>query len=296
MKRQIILVLLLAVLLAACGQKKSGGKRVAVILPQNATIHATDYWVKVWEGIHAGAKEEGLLLSEYEIDDQYTAEDYLEMALEAELDGLVINASPGMRENLIKLREQGCRVLALDSDPGEGGCDIFVGIDNPASARALCDHLLGLYPGGKILLLKVDASGAVKERIDAFTEAVKKAGLGEALLPLEMREENEERIEDIQRMLEKGEDIRLIVSFDPSCTLQAAESIARLKLAGQVFLAGFGEFEPAKSYMEDGTIDALLEQDNVALGKTAMEALGELLAGKEVPERYYVDTRLATAD
>ena len=295
MKKYIFPLLMLTLLLGGCMKKNEVGQyRVAAILPQNATIHATDYWVKVWEGIHAGAKDSSLLLSEYEIDDQYTAQDYLEMALEADLDGLIINASPGIREDLVQIRQQGCKVLALDSDPGEEVYDIFVGIDNAASARALCEHMLSLYEGGKILLLKVDASGAVKERIEAFTEAVMQAGLSEALLPLEMREENEERIEDMQRMLEQGEDITQIVSFDPSCTLQAAECISRLKLSEQVFLAGFGEFASAGSYMEDGTIDALLEQDNVALGKTAAEAVGRLLEGKEpVEKRYYVDTHLS---
>lgn len=298
MKKSLIVGTAALLILSGCGRRETevNSYRVAAVLPENGKIHATYYWQKVWEGVHEGADEQHFQLSEYQTNEtSNTISDMLEVASEADVDGIIVNAGSAVNSRLLQVREKGCKVVVIDSDIGEEYYDLFVGINNSAASWQLADYLIQNYESGELLLLHVNASKAVHERYEAFERALEEAGLSEKVVELELRNENEERIEDIQHVLENNREIRWIVSFDPSCTLQAAESIERLRLSNSIFLVGFGESDIARNYMQDGTIDALLRQDNVQLGKKAVELIGSLIDGeKPSKKQVYIDTELQT--
>ncbi len=272
--------------------------RVAAILPANNKIRATDFWQQVWNGIHDGADTFQIALSEYSSDDSHGIEERFEMALLAQGDGMILFTSDDANEKLLAdirmAREQGKKIVVIDTDIGEAYYDAFVGIDNEKAGYQLGTYLAEhRKEGEKILAINVQASGAVEKRKQAFLKAVKEAGMETAVSMVSLEEDSEERLMGIWRALNSAEEARWLVSFDPSCTIQAAEILLRMELAEEISLIGFGESESAEEYLENQTIRALLVQDNYNMGKLAVEKMRGLLEGKELEEKqYYVDFML----
>lgn len=307
MKRILYFFLLVCVMVSLNGCRFDGGQnesisyRVAAILPQNNKIRATDFWKEVWNGVHDGADSFGFELSEYSSDSVSGILERVEIALLAKVEGMILFTSDSANKELLALvntaRRSGVKVVIVDTDIGEENYDAFVGIDNEEAGRQLAAYLMQSYQEGQeILALNPEASGAVEKRKDAFLSFLEEKGLQDHVLTVSLQEENEERLLDMQQALDRAEKVKWMVSFDPSCTIQAAETLSRLKLAPELSLIGFGESDSAEEYMENQIISALLVQDNYNMGLLATEKMKKLLDGEELKEKqYYVDSRLLTS-
>lgn len=302
---RLMIMMFLFSFLTGCQSEETMEKektyRVAAILPENNKIRATDFWEQVWSGIHDGAQTSQIALSEYSSDDSHGIEERFEMALLAKGDGMILFTSDSTNEKLLAsirtAREEGRKIVMVDTDIGEDYYDAFIGIDNEEAGYQLGKYLIEHYrEGDKILAINVNASGAVEKRKQAFLEIMEEEGLRDAVSMVSLEEDNEERLMGIWQALNNTEEVRWLVSFDPSCTIQAAETLLRMKLSLEVSLIGFGESESAEEYLKDQTIRALLVQDNYSMGKLAVEKMCELLNGEELKEKqYYVDSMLLTA-
>lgn len=301
-----IIMIFIAVCLNGCAgevkKEEDAVYRVAAILPENNKIRVTDFWQEVWSGVHEATDLYEIALSEYSSDGGNGIAERFQMALLAKGDGIILFTSDSSNEELLDLaktaRESGVRIVIVDTEIDETYYDAFVGIDNEAAGRQLAEYLYEHYrEGEQIVLLDVNASGAVSRRRQAFLAFLEEKGIQKEIHSVSLREENEERILDIQEGIEETEDLRWLVSFDPSCTIQAAEVLHRLKLASEISLIGFGESDSAEAYVEDKTITALLVQDNYSIGALAVEKMKKILDGEELTEkRYYVDSTLRTCE
>lgn len=256
----------------------------------------------MWRGVHDGAEEFGLELSEYSSDTVSGILERFELALLAKVEGIILFTSDCGNQELLKrvetARASGMKIVIVDTDIGEKYYDAFVGIDNRAAGRQIGAYLAGHYQEGEeILVLSPEASGAVNERKEAFLAFLSEKGMEEHVLTVSLKEENEERLLDMQQALDRSEKVKWMVSFDPSCTIQAAETLSRLKLAPELSLVGFGESDSAEEYVEEKVICALLVQDNYSMGFLAAEKIQKLLEGENLEKkRYYVDSSLLTSE
>lgn len=276
--------------------------RAAAVLP-SGKIRATSFFEGIWDGIHDGEKATGLILSEYSPDENSTISSTLKIALYAQVDGIILFPSQSSNSDLLDLiaeaRKTGTKFVIIDTAVPDYYYDVFIGIDNTEAGEQLADYLLEhVTDGEQVLVLEPEASDAVKARKEAFYSVITDASPDVTLSPLVLKDQdtNEERLSSIQAAVENQEGLHWIVSFDPSCTNQAAETLLRLNLASEISLIGFGESETMKEYVNKDAVDALLVQDNYSMGMVAVEKLADLLEGKKPDSKnYYVNTSMLTA-
>ena len=292
--------------LSGCQLEEQGEQnkeyRVAAILPENNKIRATDFWKQVWSGVHDGAEIFNIALSEYSSDESNNIQERFEMAVAAQGDGILLFTSDTGNQNLLDgiedARKTGRKIVVVDTDIGTSYYDAFIGIDNESAGSKLAAYLYTHYQSGeKILALNVNASGAVDKRKESFFDFLEEKELENSAVLVSLKEGNEERLQGIQEAIEENEKVKWIVSFDPSCTIQAAETLLRMELSSEISLIGFGESDSAEAYLEDGIIRALLVQDNYNMGLVAVEKMRQLLDGEKLEKKqYYVDFMLLSAD
>ncbi|MDO4274475.1 MAG: substrate-binding domain-containing protein [Eubacteriales bacterium] len=303
-KYQCGICLLSMALMTGCAVKqdvKDSGYRVAAVLPENGKIRVTDFWQQVWNGIHSSIKEEGIALSEYPSSANDPIIDRLVLAYAAKPEGIILFVSDNGDEEVFQVlrsvRESGIKIVVVDTDIESELYDAFVGIDNEMAGRQLAEYVCKRkIPEEHILVLNPSASGAVEKRKNAFLDYMTAQGESEVTL-LPLKEENEERLEGIEQGIQTSENLKWIVSFDPSCTVQAAETLCRMKLEGEISLVGFGESQEAEQYLENGVISALLLQDNDQIGEMAVCQMKKLLDEEKLEKKQsYVDSTLITAE
>ncbi len=240
-KAAVLCILPVLLSLAGCSRSENAAdmpaSRVAAVMSQNSKTHATDFWTYVWDGLHDTADAENIALSEYVIDGNTSVESCLNLAIAAEVEGIIAALSDGANnEELLSLlreaRAKDMKIVAVDTDVGEKYYDVFVGIDNEAAGVRLAEYVWEeSEEEGQILILEPEASGAVSQRIEGFCDYFEKMGAGEVRISFTaLRDKSEERLMDIQKAIDDTENLQWIVSFDPSSTIQAAETLSRMKL------------------------------------------------------------------
>lgn len=102
------------------------------------------------EGVRDGAKEESAALSEYLSTQKYGILSRFQIAEEADVDGMILfssdNADSALLQEIKTARENGKKIVMVDSDIGEDYYDEFIGINNAAYARKLASWLTDIFP------------------------------------------------------------------------------------------------------------------------------------------------------
>lgn len=279
-------------------QKRAASEiwRISAVLPQEP-----EFWEQMMDGVRDGAKEENAALSEYLSTQKYGILSRFQIAEEANVDGMILfssdNTDSALLQEIKTARENGKKIVMVDSDIGEDYYDEFVGIDNAADARKLAAWLTEqMREQDRFLVIHVEASEAVAQREQAFCEYMEQNDMDGRMVKVSLEGKQDANILQLQKELERDGMIRWIVSFTPTETLQAAEMLSRQK-TDQVSVAGFGESEQSRAYLESGEIAALLVQDNYEIGRYAVKDMIKLLDGEQQNDKYrYVKSELITKE
>lgn len=303
LKRQKIYLGICASLLAAAMAVYRNGKgekeekrtdRIAAILPVEET---NPFWNTVWNGVRDSARKNKVRLSEYQYDSfaDDSVEDLLEIAVLSKIQGVILRASDYTSDRMIQLlekaKEEGIRVILVDSDGEEQLRDGFVGVDNSAAGKNAAEVLMEQYMPERIFEIRNDGNPtSVTQREAGFQKWMSTLEEMPVISSVVLSGAEQVRYQTAQEVLKETQKGDAVVCFGANTTLIAAKTIERLNLQNQVFLMGFGESEEAFAYVESGEIDLLFAQENYEMGYQAMEAAFEMTGegAKQPPENRYV--------
>ena len=301
-----ILYLLVILILIVPGQKKGNtlselesSPRVMAILPTSAN----PFWNGVWAGIRQNIPYASFVLTEYdyEISDADTLLQLLDLAENVSPEGLILAPkaalSSSFYQKLQALRDQGVKIVVLDTDIEEDYYDAFLGIDNTAAGKTLGQYLVSnLKPGENVLEIysKSLLNETTQDRLDAFHDVMAQAGLLSWIRTLETVTEYPQGLEDILGALENTKNLRYLVTVGPTYTLYAANALTLADLSPEVTVLGFGETQKAQEYVEQGEIEVLFMQANTQLGQRSVQIMEQLLTDGETQKRYGIDVNLIT--
>ena len=259
------------------------------------------FWKDTWKGLRAEAKNQRIALSEYQVTSKESIADYLEIAILSGTDGIIFNASnvhdTESKELLRQAYECGIVLISLDS-AYEDVPALCLKIDNVSSSKKIADYILKNSKEEKIILLTYDVyySSSLQTRFDTVKTSLIENGCQDRLILLEIPNENVEIREYLNHYLKNFEGNAFLVGTGPGQTLISARTVSSLDLSEQFRIIGFGESQEAIDFLKEGSIEALLIQNNQQMGSLAVSYMAEALTGNEVPKNsVFVDSSLYTA-
>ena len=274
--------------------------RVMAILPVEHNV----FWENIWASIRDEAENSSFMLSEYEFSDIKDAGWILDLAEETKPDGILLcpkgTLSDSIFEQLARLKQQGCKIVLLDTQIPAAYYDVFVGIDNQAAGAAaaqyVCQQHTKQQPIIQVHNVFPPYPSTTQERIRGFHSVMEQNHLTPLLHDLITTSDASPGIPDIKNALQSYELPLFLIGFSPGFTLKAAFTVAASGLSDQIHVIGFAESPEALQYVQDGVIQALFIQDTRQLGQKSAEIMQQLLSGASVFAEYYIDVTLVTSE
>ena len=307
----------LAVLAAGCGEGGSestyeggdaGDASIRIAVVPKGTTH--EYWRSVQAGAiaatrdlnDAGVAVEMVFRGPDREDDREQQIALLENLQSGGFDAIVLAPldQQALAAPVRRIREAGTPVVVIDSGlEGEPGTDYesFIATDNYAAGRLAGEHVAKSLDGvGRVLLLRyLEGSESTTQREEGFVAAIAEAGGFELIDPRRFagatRATAQEASENLlSSVAPRGEEDALDAVFCPneSSTYGMLRAISDRGLAGKVLFVGFDASPDLVAALRAGTIDALVVQDPVRMGRLGVETAMKALQGEAVEAR--IDT------
>ena len=307
----------LAVLAAGCGEGGSestseggdaGDASIRIAVVPKGTTH--EYWRSVQAGAiaatrdlnDAGVAVEMVFRGPDREDDREQQIALLENLQSGGFDAIVLAPldQQALAAPVRRIREAGTPVVVIDSGlEGEPGTDYesFIATDNYAAGRLAGEHVAKSLDGvGRVLLLRyLEGSESTTQREEGFVDAIAAAGGFELIDPRRFagatRATAQEASENLlSSVAPRGEEDAFDAVFCPneSSTYGMLRAISDRGLAGKVLFVGFDASPDLVAALREGTIDALVVQDPVRMGRLGVETAMKALQGEAVEAR--IDT------
>ena len=306
-------MVLLASLAFSCGESApapgpdtaSAAKRVAVV--PKGTTH--EFWKSVEAGAMMGQDEsKGEIVVTYRgperEDDREQQISLVQNLVSARYDAIVLAPldSKALVAPVRQARQAGLQVVIMDSGlEGEVGIDFasFVATDSEAGGRLAGERMASLLPGGgKVLLLRyLEGSASTTLREKGFVDALAKAPGVTLVDP--GRHAGATRAsaqEAAENLLAAHGDIAGVFCPNESSTFGMMLALRSRGMLGKVAFIGFDSSPELVDALRAGEIAALVVQDPIAMGRLAVKAAADALAGRPVERRIDTGVAVVTKD
>ena len=289
--------------LAACGGgggEAAGGRRLAVI--PKGTSH------EFWKAVHAGSVRAGDDLG-VEIQwvgpqpegDREAQIGVMETMITRGVDGIVLMPVDGTALARVAEEAKGAGIPVVIADSGlewEGQVS-FVATDNREAGRIAGRRLRELMGGaGKAVMMRyVEGSESTRQREDGFLEGVAEQPGVELLSTNQHAGNTKEGAQAVaENLLTANPGVTGVFCSNESATHGMLRALEAAGLAGKVRFVGFDSSGTLLEGLRQGHIDALVLQDPVHMGDTAVRTLVGHLDGERVDRRVDTGVTVATKD
>jgi ABC-type sugar transport system substrate-binding protein len=216
----------------------------------------------------------------------------------AQVDGIIISPprSEELAEILIDARDRGIAILALNNNLGPDAVDTVVGVDSFQAGRQIGEVAAGLLfePTRGFFISGADTLIPDPDQfLRGLREGIFASGSGISVFsaPLEARDVfARQRIEEI---LFQVPEVGLIIADSPEVTLNLAQAVVENNLVGRVTLIGVAGLPEIEEYFDAGIISRLLSINPEEIAIKSLEAMRDLLEGRDVPAQISVALRIA---
>lgn len=214
-------------------------------------------------------------------------------------------SSTGIVDVLVKAQKAGILLVNFDSrvdaDTAEAaGLEPipYIGANNEEGAYLSAEYLVDLIGGeGKVCIIEGLPGHYNNEVRKAGAIAAFDAAEGIELVTIQAANwGTEEAMNVLTDVLTANPDIKGVFACNDTMAWGCAAAITAMNLTGTVRLTCFDGLMDTLSYVEDGTIDATLDQRLDEQGGIGVEYAVKLLNGEDVPESTDTNVRLWTID
>lgn len=216
------------------------------------------------------------------------------------LDGIFLNPveAEGIMPALDALKNAKVPIVNFDTEVADMSyVDSYTGSDNYNAGKVCGEDLVKKCPdGGKIIVLDSPTMNSVTDRTKGFLSAIDGHGF-EIVAQQDAKGNLEVSMGIAEDLLQGNRDVVAIFGGNDPTALGAlaAANAAGLK---DVLIYGVDGSPDVKSELASG--DSLMEgtgaQSPIAIAEKAVQIMYDIMEGKEVEDRYPVDTFLITAD
>ncbi|KRG12272.1 sugar-binding protein [Lederbergia galactosidilytica] len=255
------------------------------------------YWRLVGEGAKEKEGEYDVFV-EYEGPKRSNPEEQLkllDMAVKSKVDGIIVQALNDKFTPLINQAvDQGIPVMTVDTDAPESRRVAYIGTDNYEAGRLAGETLVKDTKGKATVGIITGrfANAHHQLRIEGFKDVLKQT---DGIEIVAVEESNIDRIgaeEQAYKMLREHPDITAFYgtsTLDGGGITAAAEKLNRLD---DLYVITFDLSDENAQLLQNGAIDALVEQQPYQMGSRSVEIMMDIIKGKPVEEIHHTDATI----
>lgn len=313
MKKRLLLLLMCLVTvfgLAACGNNNEGKEpasseeatstevtesketenaEYAVILK----TQASDFWVKMKEGVEAEAKELGIKVDVFAAQSEENTEEQLNILQNAVNKGYkAIGIAPLSPVNAVSAvadaYKKGIYVMNIDEKldmdqlKQQGGAVIgFATTDNVAVGKKAADFIVEkLQKGDKVAIVEGKAGNVSGEdRKNGAQKAFEDAGMTVVgSLPADW--DRQKALDVANSFIQQNADLKAIYCCNDGMALGALQAVMNANKVGEILVVGTDGDAEAVASIEKGELSATVAQDPAGIGRTALREMVEAVKNK----------------
>lgn len=313
MKKRLLLLLMCLVTvfgLAACGNnnegkepasseeanstevtesKETGNAEYAVILK----TQASDFWVKMKEGVEAEAKELGIKVDVFAAQSEENTEEQLNILQNAVNKGYkAIGIAPLSPVNAVSAvadaYKKGIYVMNIDEKLDmdqlkQQGCAVigFATTDNVAVGKKAADFIVEkLQKGDKVAIVEGKAGNVSGEdRKNGAQKAFEDAGMTVVgSLPADW--DRQKALDVANSFIQQNADLKAIYCCNDGMALGALQAVMNANKVGEILVVGTDGDAEAVASIEKGELSATVAQDPAGIGRTALREMVEAVKNK----------------
>ena len=249
---------------------------------------ATDFWVKMWNGIEAKAEEMGVNVDLYAAQSEQDLEGQLaivENCVNQNYTG--IGVAPLSSVNVLpaigQATEKGITVVNVDAqfDVDElanqgGACVAFVSTDNVAVGNKGAQWLVdNLEPGAQVLVIEGKSGDQSSEdRTNGATQAFEDGGM-EIVGSQSCDWDRQTTMDAVATFIQQYPDLKGIYCCNDGMALGALQAVINADKVGDILVVGTDGDKEAVQSVADGQLSATVAQDPAQIGATSLELLVE---------------------
>ena len=249
---------------------------------------ATDFWVKMWNGIEAKAEEMGVNVDLYAAQSEQDLEGQLaivENCVNQNYTG--IGVAPLSSVNVLpaigQATEKGITVVNVDAkfDADElanqgGACVAFVSTDNVAVGNKGAQWIVDqLEPGSQVLVIEGKSGDQSSEdRTNGATQAFEDGGM-EIVGSQSCDWDRQTTMDAVATFIQQYPDLKGIYCCNDGMALGALQAVINADKVGDILVVGTDGDKEAVQSVADGQLSATVAQDPAQIGATSLELLVE---------------------
>jgi len=291
--------------------EKEEEAKYAVILK----TQASDFWVKMKDGVLEKADELGVQVDVYSAQSEEDTEGQLKILENAiNSDYKAIGVAPLSPVNLIpgivQANEKGIYIMNIDEKidmdqlKALGGSVIaFATTDNVAVGEKGAQYIIdNVEAGSKVAIIEGKAGNASGEsrRLGAYT-AFEEAGF-EIVGSLPGNWDRQTALDVATSFIQQNPDLKGIYACNDTMALGALQAVINADKVGEILVVGTDGDTEARESVEQGMLAATVAQDPAAIGAASLEAMVKAVEEQaeidpEVePETIPIDSQLITKE
>lgn len=275
---------------AASQSTATGEAEYAVVLK----TQASDFWVKMKDGVLAKAKELGVKVDVYAAQSEEDTEGQLKILENCLTKNYkAIGVAPLSPVNLIpgvvKANQKGIYVMDIDEKidmdtlKAQGGSLIaFATTDNVAVGAKGAGYIISkITDGGKVAIIEGKAGNASGEaRKQGATDAFKKSGKFTVVGSLPGDWDRQKALDVATSFIQQNADLKGIYCCNDTMALGALQAVINAGKVGKIMVVGTDGDTEAVNSINQGQLSATVAQDPAGIGAASLEQMVKAVKDK----------------
>ncbi|PLR81632.1 sugar ABC transporter substrate-binding protein [Bacillus canaveralius] len=309
------LIGMLLLFLAACGQvddtsgstkpdgdsSKDDGITIAMTVINQEALFFTD----MVKGAEKAADELGVNFTVFNANNDTVAQhNSVEDFISSGVDAIIVNAidSKGMESVVEQAKEAGIHIISVDSVIESDAVDVQIGVDNYESSVELGeyfnDYLKSEWDGKPVKLGTVGAlnSEIQIKREDGFKDTVSGNDNLQIVNTVDGENVQEKALAASENLLTGSPDLTFAFATGEPAFIGMVSAVRSQKAEDRVKLFGWDLSKQVIEGIDEGFVEAVLQQHPYEFGSEAVKAAKKLIDGEKVEKQLNVPVTIVTKD
>ena len=293
--KALLLLLLVSLLLSACGQAQERSSPYRIYLISKST--STEFWRSVFAGANAARAEYNveLTICGPETEEDYLGQNrYIEEAVRNHADAIVFSAI-SYTENAPAIdaaAEAGIKIVVIDSDVNSSRVSARIGTDNIQAGRITAAAALDTDEAhlsvGIVNFALVSRNG--EEREIGLREELEKDPRVEQIHTVNSLTDHVAARTSAISLLAEYPEINVLIGLNEPLGGGVAEASETLDLGSRVRVISFDSNIRCIDLLRSGAVSALIVQNPYAMGYLGVETAWKVLEGQSFRPDQLIDT------
>ncbi len=230
--------------------------------------------------------------------------DAIENYIAQGVDALIVVAIDvnGVKPAITAASEAGIPVIAIDAQIPDGDNDTFIGVDNMAAGELIgayfADHVKSEMGGSAQLgIIGALNSFIQNQRLDGFKKAVEESGVDVTFLDtVDGQNVQDVALTAAENLITANPGITALYATGEPALIGAISAVISQGMTEQVKVFGWDLTAQAVTGIDEGWIEAVVQQDPYGEGKAAVEAALTMIGGGTVDPVVYIPVTIVTQE